>query len=86
MGCNLSGNPLLSTRELPRFELGENTLTLVGCNENDIAKGATHLENLFRECLLIAIGNEDSLEPKTQQLPTYPPIKKEDQIHQLYED
>ena len=88
MGCNLSGNPLLSTRELSSFELGKNTLTLVGCDENDIAKGATILENLFKDCLVIVIGNENSLEPKTQKLPTHPPIiiKKEDQIHQLNMD
>ena len=73
MGCNLSGNPLLSARELSRFDLGQNTLILIGCDENELAKGATCLESLFRKCLLIAIGKEAGLEPKIQQLPALLP-------------
>ena len=53
MGCNLSGNPHLSQKESSRLDLRNDSLILVGCDEESIAKGVTILETIFQNCLIV---------------------------------
>ena len=51
IGCNLSGNPYLSAKEVLNLDLGDNKLLLIGCDEERIAYGTYMIDNTFRRCI-----------------------------------
>ena len=50
-GCNLSGNPYLSAKEILNLDLRDNKLLLIGCDEERVANGTNIIGNTFRRCI-----------------------------------
>ena len=55
MGCNLSENPHLSQKEISKLDLRDDSLILVGCDEERIARGVAIIENIIKNCLTVSL-------------------------------